>query len=62
MYVPLFFIFIIDGGEIEVLVGHSVPLFLYGYGLTNDSEVIFTSAQGKKKTIIRVTPLVRTLC
>ena len=35
-----------DNGEIEALEGHTVPLYLYGYGLTNGTQVVFTSAQG----------------
>ena len=41
-----FFRFSIDDGQIEALEGKSVPLNLFGLGLTNDSEVVFTSALG----------------
>ena len=34
-----------------VLEGHVVPLFIYGYGLTNETQVVFTSAQGKPNNI-----------
>ena len=36
-----------EEGGIEVLVGKNVPLYLYGNGLTDKTEVIFTSAKGK---------------
>ena len=39
--------FFSEEGGIEVLVGKNVPLFLYGNGLTDKTEVIFTSAKGK---------------
>ncbi len=36
-----------DDGGIEARKGFEVPLTLYGIGLRNDSEIIFTSAQGE---------------
>lgn len=41
-----FWAFSDDDGQIEALVGYSVPLILYGEGFSNDSQVAFTSATG----------------
>lgn len=42
-----FLFYFSEEGGIEVLVGKNVPLYLYGNGLTDKTEVIFTSAKGK---------------
>ena len=49
-----------DDGEIEALEGHTVPLYLYGYGLTNGTQVVFTSAQGNSSiSVCHETPCKR---
>ncbi len=36
-----------DEGHIEALLGHEVPLILFGFGFSNETQVVFTSAESK---------------